>query len=145
MRFYFILFIKTLQHRCWRSVGHQVLQPTKGVKLGQYALLRNLKCISFRGKKARKPIITNDVIWCSTRKPQKSIYSNRAFSDSSKVVIYSMKSPTTLTAIIHLRLICVKSIVLVSSVSICDRTLENHPYGRILHIKYLVLKSSLKI
>jgi len=30
-------------------------------------------------------------------------------------------------------------------ISICDRILENHPYGRILHIKYLVLKSSLKI
>ena len=29
--------------------------------------------------------------------------------------------------------------------SICDRILENHPYGRILLIKYLVLKSSLKI
>jgi len=27
---------------------------------------------------------------------------------------------------------------------ICDRILENHPYGRILHIKYLALKSSLK-
>ena len=27
----------------------------------------------------------------------------------------------------------------------CDRILENHPYGRILHIKYLALKSSLKI
>ena len=32
----FYLFIKTLQHKCWRSVGHQVLQPTKDVKLGQY-------------------------------------------------------------------------------------------------------------
>ena len=29
--------------------------------------------------------------------------------------------------------------------AICDRILENHPYGHILHIKYLVLKSSLKI
>ena len=27
----------------------------------------------------------------------------------------------------------------------CDRILENHPYWHILHIKYLVLKSSLKI
>ena len=27
----------------------------------------------------------------------------------------------------------------------CGRILENHPYGRILHIKYLALKSSLKI
>ena len=26
-----------------------------------------------------------------------------------------------------------------------DRILENHPYGRILYIKYLALKSSLKI
>jgi len=26
---------------------------------------------------------------------------------------------------------------------ICDRILENHPYGCILHIKYLVLKSTL--
>ena len=30
------LFIKALQHKCWRSVGHQVLQPTKDDKLGQY-------------------------------------------------------------------------------------------------------------
>ena len=29
--------------------------------------------------------------------------------------------------------------------TICNRILENHPYGRILHIKYLVLKSSFKI
>jgi len=37
MIIYFIyLFIKTLQHKCWRSVGHQVLQPAKDVKLGQY-------------------------------------------------------------------------------------------------------------
>ena len=28
---------------------------------------------------------------------------------------------------------------------ICDRILENHPYGPILHIKFLSLKSSLKI
>ena len=27
---------------------------------------------------------------------------------------------------------------------ICDRILENHPYGRISHIKYLALKTSLK-
>ena len=27
----------------------------------------------------------------------------------------------------------------------CDWILENHPYGCILHIKYLALKSSLKI
>ena len=27
---------------------------------------------------------------------------------------------------------------------ICDRILENHPYGCILHFKYLALKSSLK-
>ena len=27
---------------------------------------------------------------------------------------------------------------------ICDRILENHPYGRILHFKYLDLKSRLK-
>jgi len=26
------LFIKTLQHKCWRSVGHQVLQPAKDGK-----------------------------------------------------------------------------------------------------------------
>ena len=26
------LFIKALQHKCWRSVGHQVLQPVKDVK-----------------------------------------------------------------------------------------------------------------
>ena len=26
------LFIKALQHNCWRSVGHQILQPTKDVK-----------------------------------------------------------------------------------------------------------------
>jgi len=24
-----VLFIKALQHKCWRSVGHQVLQPAK--------------------------------------------------------------------------------------------------------------------
>ena len=30
------LFIKALQHKCWRSVGHQVLQPDKDDKLGQY-------------------------------------------------------------------------------------------------------------
>ena len=30
------------------------------------------------------------------------------------------------------------------STAICDRILENHPYGRILHFKYLALKSSLK-
>jgi len=30
------LFIKALQHKCWRSVGHQVLQPAKVGKLGQY-------------------------------------------------------------------------------------------------------------
>ena len=34
--FYFYLFIKALQHKCWRSVGHQVLQPAKDGKLGQY-------------------------------------------------------------------------------------------------------------
>ena len=28
---------------------------------------------------------------------------------------------------------------------ICDRILENHPYRRILHIKYLALKSSFKV
>ena len=28
--------------------------------------------------------------------------------------------------------------------NICDRILENHSYGRILHMKYLALKSSLK-
>ena len=33
---YLFLFIKTLQHKCWRSVGHQVLQPAKDVKFGQY-------------------------------------------------------------------------------------------------------------
>ena len=27
---------------------------------------------------------------------------------------------------------------------ICDRISENHPYGHILHIKYLALKSSMK-
>ena len=32
-----IYFIKALQHKCWRSAGHQVLQPAKDVKLGQYA------------------------------------------------------------------------------------------------------------
>ena len=32
-----------------------------------------------------------------------------------------------------------------SGTYICDWILENHPYGRILHVKYLVLKSSLKI
>ena len=26
------LFIKALQHKCWRSVGHQVLQPAKDVR-----------------------------------------------------------------------------------------------------------------
>ena len=26
-----VLFIKALQHKCWRSVGHQVLQPAKDV------------------------------------------------------------------------------------------------------------------
>ena len=31
-----ILFIKALQHKCRRSVGHQVLQPAKDGKLGQY-------------------------------------------------------------------------------------------------------------
>ena len=30
------LFIKASQHKCWRSVGHQALQPAKDVKLGQY-------------------------------------------------------------------------------------------------------------
>ena len=30
------IFIKALQHKCWRSVGHQVLQPAKDGKLGQY-------------------------------------------------------------------------------------------------------------
>ena len=33
---FFNLFIKALQHKCWRSVGHQVLQPAKDVELGQY-------------------------------------------------------------------------------------------------------------
>ena len=28
--------------------------------------------------------------------------------------------------------------------TICDRILENHPYGHIFHIKYVTLKSSLK-
>jgi len=28
---------------------------------------------------------------------------------------------------------------------LCDRISENHPYGCILHIKYLALKSSLKL
>ena len=32
----FFLFIKALQHKCWRSVGRQVLQPAKDVKLAQY-------------------------------------------------------------------------------------------------------------
>ena len=26
------LFIKALQHKCWRSVGHQILQPVKDVE-----------------------------------------------------------------------------------------------------------------
>ena len=30
------LFSKALQHKYWRSVGHQVLQPAKDVELGQY-------------------------------------------------------------------------------------------------------------
>ena len=34
---------------------------------------------------------------------------------------------------------------LLLKIAIFDRILENHPYGRILHNKYLVLKSSLKI
>jgi len=29
------LFIKTLQLKCWRSIGHQVLWPAKDVKVGQ--------------------------------------------------------------------------------------------------------------
>ena len=29
----FYLFIKALQHKCWKSVGHQVLQPAKDVKI----------------------------------------------------------------------------------------------------------------
>ena len=33
----------------------------------------------------------------------------------------------------------------VSCGTICDRIVENHPYGSILHIKYLALKSSLII
>ena len=33
---YFYLFIMALQHKCWRSVGHQVLQPAKHGNLGQY-------------------------------------------------------------------------------------------------------------
>jgi len=28
-----VLFIKALQHKGWRSVGHQVLQPAKDVEL----------------------------------------------------------------------------------------------------------------
>ena len=28
----FILFIKALQHKCWRSVGHQVLHPAKEIE-----------------------------------------------------------------------------------------------------------------
>ena len=28
----FYLFIKALQHKCWRPVGHQVLQPAKDVE-----------------------------------------------------------------------------------------------------------------
>ena len=28
----FYLFINALQHKCWRSVGHQVLQPAKDVE-----------------------------------------------------------------------------------------------------------------
>ena len=32
---YFIyLFIKALLHKCWRSVGHQVLQPDKDIEFG---------------------------------------------------------------------------------------------------------------
>ena len=32
--FIYLLFIMALQHKCWRSVGHQVLQPAKDGKLG---------------------------------------------------------------------------------------------------------------
>jgi len=29
--------------KCWRSVGHQVLQPTKDVKFGQYSMFEKLQ------------------------------------------------------------------------------------------------------
>jgi len=37
------LFIKALQHKCWRSVGHQVLQPAKDGKLGLCEYKTNLE------------------------------------------------------------------------------------------------------
>ena len=32
------LFIYTLQHKCWRSVGHQVLQPAKDIEFRKICL-----------------------------------------------------------------------------------------------------------
>ena len=34
--FIYYLLNKALQHKCWRSVGHQVLQPAKDISSGQY-------------------------------------------------------------------------------------------------------------
>ena len=28
-----VLFIKALQHKCWKSAGHQVLQPAKDIEV----------------------------------------------------------------------------------------------------------------
>jgi len=36
--FYLFLFIKASQHKCWRSVGHQVLQPAKDVEFRRVCL-----------------------------------------------------------------------------------------------------------
>ena len=75
--FIYYLFIKTLQHKCWRSVGHQVLQPTKDALHTKPNLWFCLKWIAGSVSTRR----TSN--WTS------------GFQSSSYSILYSMLSPPT--------------------------------------------------
>jgi len=53
MHIYMFYFIKALQHKCWRSVGHQVLQPAKNVEF-RTVCLKSCNCRQAKNPRCTK-------------------------------------------------------------------------------------------
>jgi len=83
MFFLFIyLFIKALQHKCWRPVGHQVLQPAKDVKFRTVCLKscrQEKKSISMMHQDSLEPAAIRFTLECLQESARWSGYFLPAF------------------------------------------------------------------
>ena len=88
-----VLFIKTLKHKCWRSIGHQILQPTKDRAVFLSPKLGPCTYKAFLSSICLQPAV-------NTRGEMKATTAVGA-SEESKNVCQSISSLNSVTSIIN--------------------------------------------